>query len=424
MILDSAMPFLGPAVLAVNITAMFLCMRPKRGMVFTICVIAAFTVAFHPLTIIMVEVNPPLTKFMGILYLPLMLSLFKGQIFQKVFAFMMPYQLGALPTHIADALIGITIGYENPHAIVIYTVLSVVMLAAYMTLMLRYGRHIIMRMFVEGRLVDWALYSLGALFSWIILLTLNWIPVGAFLYFAIIVFILWSNIVLCFTIINSHEKAAQAHQTETMLLQMNAMREQTEDEKRYRDDMKILRHDMYHEMGVIMELFRTGKAKEAETVYADWRSSLSEAIPVTFCAEPVLNAVFTRMERKAMSKNINLYVNSNLPDTLPIDTIILSVMVSNALENALTATDKVVEPSKRSIRVKLIKNGSKIGLEVVNPYNTPVEFDDRGLPVTRVAGHGIGVRSIVSFANDNGYLLNFNCTDGKFAVRLLMGLPD
>ncbi len=253
---------------------------------------------------------------------------------------------------------------------------------------------------------------------------------GAALYLALMLFILWSFGVLCFTIINTHEKAAQEHNAETLVLQMNAMREQTDAEKRHREDTEILHHDMRHEMGLIMELFRTGKDAEAEAVYAGWRNSLSGAVPAALCAEPVLNAVFSRFERKGAEKNIRLYVNSNIPDTLPIDTIGLSVIASNALENALAATDKVPEQDKRTIRVKLIYSGPQsgphsglqIGLEVTNPCAAPVEFDDRGLPVTNQSGHGIGVRSIAAFAEDNGYLLNFSYTEGKCTMQLVMNL--
>lgn len=422
MMLNQMMPVLGPVVLAANIMVIFFCLRPKRGILFTIAVLAVCAVAVHFFTLFAVSVNPPLVRFGGIFFFPVMLSLFQGQTFQKLFAVVMPYQLGALPTHLADTLVGMTIGYENARALFMYMALSLVMLAAYVFLMLRFGRRLCERIFVEGRQTEWALYSLGAVFSWVMILTLDWTVVGAELYFGLILFILWGVAVLCFTIINTHEKAAQAHQAQTLLLQMNAMREQTEAEKDHRANMEILRHDMRHEMGAIMELFRTGKAAEAETVFSQWQTSLSEAAPAAICAEPVLNAVFSRFERKAKDKNIKLYVKSNIPASLPIDTIKLSVMVSNALENALTATDKVLEQNKRAVRVKLLQNGSQVGFEVANPCSGPVVLNGKGFPTTHESNHGIGVRSIAAFAKDNGYMLDFSYPDGKFTLRLVMDL--
>ncbi len=426
MILDYAMPYVGPVVLIVNITAMFLCLRPKRGTLFTLCVLAACAAAIHILTIFLADLSPLLVRFSGIVWVPVMLRLFQGQTFQKLFAIFMPYQLSVLMTHLADAVVGLTIGYESPYALIMYLGLSFIMLGMFLTLVLRLGRRFFDRMFVDGRRGEWVLYSFGAIFSFALILTLEWPRVGAALYFSLILFILWSCGILCFTIINTHEKAAQAHNAETLLVQMNAMREQTEAEKKHLNDMEILRHDMRHEMGIIMELFRTGKAVEAETVFSEWQLSLSKAAPAVMCAEPVLNAVFSRFKRRADDMQIHLNVASNIPGDIPVDTIKFSVMVSNALENALTAADKVTEPDRRAIRVKLIQSGSQsdmqIGLEITNPCAAPVEFDGRGLPVTNKAGHGIGVRSIAAFAEDNGYLLSFSYTEEQFTMRLVMDL--
>ncbi len=422
MILDMAIPYIGPIVVTANIIIMFLCLRPKRGTVFTLSMLALIALLVHLTTLLVGLWDMTLVRFCGVLFLPGFLLLFRGQPLQIAFAFFMQYQVTALPTHLADALVGATIGYESPGALTVFLVVSFILLAVYMALVLRYGRRLFERMFLDGRRGVWAVYAFGAVFSFVLFLSVNWMSLGAALYFAMMLFILWSFGVLCFTIINTHEKAAQAQNAETMALQMSAMREQTDSEKKHREDMEILRHDMRHEMGVIMELYRTGRTALAETMYADWQNTLDEAVPALLCAEPILNAVFTRFERKAKDKNICLYVNTNVPGELPIDTIKLSVMVANALENALTAADRIQEDDKRVIRVRLLKNGNQIGLEVINHCAAPVEFDETGLPVTHETGHGIGVRSIAAFAQENDYLLDFSNTDNKFTLRLVMRL--
>ncbi len=421
MSVDNGLLIIGPLVLAVNLGTMFFYMRPKRGVPFTLAMLVAFSVFMHFVMVFTGTLDTDAELFIPILFLPVIILLFQGQALQKVFYCMMQHQITALETFVADMLVGLIIGFESPYALTMFLVLSVILLGAHVAVVLRYGRRLFERMFVDSRRVDWALYSFGAMFSFFLIVSIRWVAVGAELYIALMLFILWSFGVLCFTIINSHEKTAQTHHAQTLALQMNAMREQTDAENKHRDDMEILRHDMRHEMGVIMELFRTGRGAEAEAVYADWRSSLSGAAPAALCAEPVLNAVFGRFARRAEDKNIRLYVNSNIPASLPVDTVKLSVMVSNALENALAAADGVQDKDRRAIRVKLLQSGAQIGLEVANPCAGPVEFDGRGLPVTREAGHGIGVRSIAAFAKDNGYLLDFCNTDEKFTMRLVMG---
>lgn len=420
MLLDRMMPYLGPVVLVANFTNIFLCLRPKRGMVFTIGVLAACVAAVHCLVVFVLSGHTPLERFSGLLFAPVMLLLFKGQTFQKLFAIFMPYQLGALTTHLADAIVGVSIGYQHPNATAVYVVLSLVMLGGYMLLVRLYGRRLFERLFVESGRGEWVLYSLGAMGLFLLVLTLDWRVVGAAMYFGWILFILCCIAVLCYTIINAHEKAAKEYDNQTLVLQMKVMREQTEDDKKRREDMELLRRGMHHQLGAMMELYRAGKPAQAQAAYAGWQSAQTEPVQEVFCAEPVLNAVFSLFARRAADMGIRLYVNSEIPDTLLVDTIKLSVMVSNALENALAATDKVPERDKRAVRVKLICDGEQLGLEIVNPCAEPVAFDDKGLPVTRVAGHGTGVRSIAAFARQNGYLLSFDYSEGKFAMRLII----
>ncbi len=422
MSIDNALLIVGPFVLAVNLGLMFLYMRPKRGVLFTLGALLAFAVFMHFVMVFTGTLGSEPELYIPIIYLPVVILLFQGPALQKVFYCMMQHQLTALETFVADMLVGVAIGSDSPYALPMFLALSFVLLGAHVTIVLRYGRRLFERMFVDSRFVDWALYSFGMTFSFFLIVSIRWWEVGAGLYTALMLFIVWSFGVLCFTMINTHEKAAQARYAEALLLQMKSMQEQTDAEKKHRNDMAILRHDMRHEMGVVMELFRTGKGQEAEAVYASWQSSLAGAVPKAICAEPMLNAVFGRFEPRAAEKDIPLYITSNIPAEIPIDTIKLSVVVSNALENALAAAERVSEPGRRAVRLKLIQSGNKIGLEVINPCAEPVEFDKAGLPVARMAGHGIGVRSIAAFARENGYLLNFSYMDGKFTMRLVMGM--
>ncbi|MDR2897911.1 MAG: GHKL domain-containing protein [Spirochaetaceae bacterium] len=424
MNIDNALMIIGPFVAFINLSAMFVYMRPKHGNVYTIFMLILCSVGLHFLMLFTGILDTPAEKYTGILFLPVNIWLFKGYPFQIVFAFFLQYQITALLTHIVEALVGITIGSDSPYALILFLALSIILLVTYSVVLLRYGRGLFERIFVVGKRSDWVLYSVGSFLSFITLISLDWIKTGPLLYFGLLCFGFWGLGVLCYTIIATNEKAAQAYQAKTFSLQIQAMQEQTESEKKHRQDMEIIRHDMRHEMGAVMELFRTGKEAEAEMVYTDWQRSLTDAIPAALCADPVLNAVFSRFERRADDKNMRLYVDSNIPGTLPIDTIKLSVMVSNALENALTATDTVTDRDKRIIRTKLIHSGTQIGFEVINPCTVPVEFDGRGLPVTHRTGHGIGVRSIAAFAADNGYLLNFSHQDGMFTMRLLMNIPE
>jgi hypothetical protein len=361
-------------------------------------------------------------------YLVLFMWYVKGQTLHKVFAFCFQWITTIALWYLAEGITRIFIPNSNINFNRILFFEMMVIYGAYTLFMVKFSRRLMNRMIAYGNRTSWMIYSVGAVYSFVFLTTSRDFPGSLMQYIMLIIFVLWAFVVLCYAIISTHEKAAQAHQAETLSLQIHAMREQTDADKKHRNDIEILRHDMRHEMGIIMELFRTGKNAEAEEVFADWNTSLNEAAPKTLCAEPVLNAVFSRFEYKAKYKDIHLDVYSNIPDTLPLDTIKLSIIASNALENALTATEKVsaqnadTTTNRRKISVKLIQNDEHIGMEITNPCTENIEFDSKGLPITHKANHGIGVRSIAAFAEDNAYLLHFNLQDELFTMQLLMGI--
>ncbi len=422
MNIEFAITMIGPIVMLVNIATMFLCFRPKRGIPFTLAVFVAAWAAIHFLYNPLV-MHTPFAPYGGVILAPAMVLLFRGQTFQKVFAFFMGGQISSMQVSIADALVGSVTSTRSPSGQMAFFVLSMLLLGVYMALVLRYGKKFFERVFVDGRRGVWAIYAFGSAFSFLMAAVLQWTDVGAPLYLAMMLFILWSFGVLCHTIINTHEKAMRARHAATLQLQMDALDEQIDAEGKHHKDMETLRHGMRHEMAAIMELYRSGRAAEAETVYTDWQNTLQKAMPTILCREPILNAVFTRFRHRAEEKGIQLYVTSNIPETLPVDTIKLSVMVANALENALNATDEIPMEDKRIIRIQLIQDDGRIGLEVTNPCAAPVEFDKNGLPITREVGHGIGIRSIAAFAKNNDYLLAFSNADGIFTMRLIME-PD
>ncbi len=265
---EFAITLIGPLVLVVNIATMLLCFRPKHSLVFTIAVFAASAAAiqfiYNPIIM-----STPFAPYGGVIIIPVMMLMFRGQPFQKLFAFFMGGQLSSLNVSIANLLVNLVTSTERPDGQIAFFVLSMVLLGVYLALVLRFGKRFFERLFVDDRPAVWALYSLGAAFTFFISAALQGQAVDPLLNISLKLFILFCFGVLCYTVISLHEKTADEQLAASLSLLMSAMREQTGAEKKHREDMEVLRHDMRHEMGVIMELYRTGQTALAEAVYAD-----------------------------------------------------------------------------------------------------------------------------------------------------------
>ncbi len=90
MSIDSAMRILGPVVLLINFATTFLCLRPKRGVLFTFGVYAVYAAATCAVVYLTGIIDSPWVTVSGVMFLPVNLYLFKGQASQIVFAFFLP----------------------------------------------------------------------------------------------------------------------------------------------------------------------------------------------------------------------------------------------------------------------------------------------------------------------------------------------
>ncbi len=101
-----AITLIGPMVLIVNIVTMLLCFRPKHSLPFTIAVFAVCAAAiqfiYNPIVM-----RTPFAPYGGVIIIPVMVLLFRGQTFQKLFAFFMGGQLSSMNVSIASALVSL-----------------------------------------------------------------------------------------------------------------------------------------------------------------------------------------------------------------------------------------------------------------------------------------------------------------------------
>jgi len=109
----------------------------------------------------------------------------------------------------------------------------------------------------------------------------------------------------------------------------------------------------------------------------------------------------------------------DIPEKPPCPELALSMMVSNLLENAIHACEKLDPDRERYLRARAVYTGQLI-LEVENPYSGDVVLDENGYPATDKKGHGSGSQSVRSFVEKNGGEIAYAAENGVFKVRLLV----
>ena len=98
----------------------------------------------------------------------------------------------------------------------------------------------------------------------------------------------------------------------------------------------------------------------------------------------------------------------------------LSVLIGNALDNAIEGVRKIEDPEKRLIHISVTRQKSFVRFRVENCCEEELRFAD-GLPLTRKDAryHGYGMKSIRSIVEKYEGSMTVKAQDGWFELRIL-----
>jgi signal transduction histidine kinase len=208
-------------------------------------------------------------------------------------------------------------------------------------------------------------------------------------------------------------------QSATLLtMQISALKGKLQKVKEVEESTRIQRHDLRHQFQTVAELVARGEKEAALNFLDAAQHRLDEQKETRWCPPPVLDAVFSSYFSQAEKQGIPVDAKISLSQDLSVDEGELAIVLANALENAIHA-NLALPQEQRGIRCKMVSTPS-VMLEISNPCDGGVNFDERGLPVARKVGHGLGVQSISAFCRKNGAVCQFDLTDGWFQFRLVL----
>jgi len=182
--------------------------------------------------------------------------------------------------------------------------------------------------------------------------------------------------------------------------------------------LRIERHDLRHKLLTVEDLIRRSGEDEALAYIQTLRGEVEYSKPERWCADPLLDAVFSSYFAQARRQGIRVRASLELPEELPVDPGELSTVFANALENAIHACAALPE-ERREIMCTCISRPALM-FEIANPCQDGVRFDRAGLPVARNLGHGIGTRSIAAFCEKHDACCIYKVKDGWFYLRIAL----
>lgn len=180
------------------------------------------------------------------------------------------------------------------------------------------------------------------------------------------------------------------------------------------------RHDLRHHMQYLSSCIENDRLQQAQTYIQEICSEIEAAKVTAFCENEATSLIISAFLERAQKNDITIRTNTVVPQKIPIAESDWCVLLSNALENALHACQKLKETGvSGTIDISAYLKKEKLFLQVANSCEEDISFY-HGLPVTSEPGHGIGVRSICTIVERYGGIYSFSVKDGLFLLRILL----
>ena len=189
-------------------------------------------------------------------------------------------------------------------------------------------------------------------------------------------------------------------------------------EQEYVEQARQSRHDLRHNMHVILDYLNKDDVEGAKVYLAEYEIAEDRIGIEPYCSNEIVGAVLRLNARKCEQGNIAFTVDARIPEELPYTKVEAGTLFGNLLENAWEAASKCPEPF---ITFTAMCRDAALLVELRNSVSGTVVFRDE-LPVSTKVGGGIGLRGIREILRRHGGMIRMEQQGDVFVTQLIQPL--
>lgn len=200
---------------------------------------------------------------------------------------------------------------------------------------------------------------------------------------------------------------------------------QTEQSARHLDEvrgiytkMRGYKHDIRHHLQTLRGYLSAGEYDRAVSYIDGLDKELQSIDTVLKTGNASLDAILSAKIAQARAEHINVTVKANVPDSLTISDVELSIVIGNLLDNAIDACRSVQK--ERFLRVFITMKGKMLYFSMLNSA-AHKEKKVNGLFASHKQGvHGFGLRRAEAIIEEHGGWCKYNSEEGAFTSEFLV----
>lgn len=183
-----------------------------------------------------------------------------------------------------------------------------------------------------------------------------------------------------------------------------------------------LRHDYKNFLlGILSEINR-GEYERTKKRLSDELHTFEELSKTAICGDSVLDTVLNYKKTDAQAKHIRMNCDCRNVHDIGISGVDLSVLLGNALDNAIEASQNLPDERDRVIDVSICRKGRQMIISIKN--NVTDDKNAASLQTEKGRMHGYGIVNMKSIAAKYHGSVTFTCENNVFTTVILLSSDD
>lgn len=187
-------------------------------------------------------------------------------------------------------------------------------------------------------------------------------------------------------------------------------------EKRQKE-LECMQKEFESQIKKVCDLIKDGKSNCLESSLNEMRIELEKTEPIKYCQNIVANAVLNDKQRACAELDFHIDADLRIAETLLVEPLHLCSVLSNLLDNAISA-NKVLDKSIRRISIQADMKGNYLFIKVQNPSSEEYAYKELDL------GRGYGKQILESITKTYDGVYQDSYKDGIYTAVLMLKAID
>lgn len=195
------------------------------------------------------------------------------------------------------------------------------------------------------------------------------------------------------------------------------------------ESLRKMKHDIKIHLDVMQTLSEQNRLSELQEYLCSYNQSLETTHYLLSTGNTAIDCVLSNKLSYAKQCGIKMEYSVITPSTFPLDSIALSSLLGNILNNAIEACLRYSEKKADTapwikFYIKPFQNMMLIHSENCYMGNIETDSNQNFLSVKNEKEHGIGIQRIKDIVNDVGGIFQFNTDNHIFTVHIMIPLKE